>query len=52
MTVEDDRLKVAAKCAACTAVYAAWKLRDGTISLIGMGGECTCGATEFRVVDG
>ena len=52
MTVNEERLKVAANCAACMAVYAAWKTSDGTISLIGMGEECTCGSTEFRVVDG
>jgi hypothetical protein len=51
MTAEGDRLKVAARCMACSAVYAAWELYDGSISLIGMEEHCTCGETEFRVME-
>ncbi len=50
MTRGEERLKVAAQCVACAGVYAAWQVGDGTISLIGMKEGCSCGETEFRVV--
>ncbi|AHF98643.1 hypothetical protein HALLA_07055 [Halostagnicola larsenii XH-48] len=45
-----DRVKAAARCDECGAIYSAWKLPDGSIRIIGRKDGCRCGATSFQIL--
>ncbi|ELY57723.1 hypothetical protein [Natronolimnohabitans innermongolicus] len=48
MSVDDDWLKVAARCRECGAVYSAWVRSDDSVQPIGRKDGCRCGATTFQ----
>ncbi|WP_265110548.1 hypothetical protein [Halosolutus halophilus] len=50
MAHNDDVRRVLAACTECESVYAARQWPDGETRIIGQGG-CSCGSTEFDVVD-
>lgn len=47
MSGNDERLKIAAKCRTCDAVYSAWLLADDSIHIIGRKDGCRCGSSAF-----
>ncbi|MEY7851602.1 hypothetical protein AB7C87_20655 [Natrarchaeobius sp. A-rgal3] len=46
----DERMKVAARCHECNAVYSAWILSDDTVQPIGRKDGCRCGSSEFEAI--
>ncbi|MCU4740577.1 hypothetical protein OB955_08490 [Halobacteria archaeon AArc-m2/3/4] len=48
MSKQDERLKAAARCRECGAVYSAWIHPDTTIDIIGRKDGCRCGARAFQ----
>lgn len=50
MAWRDDVSRVLVSCGACGSVYAARQWPNGKIKVIGQEG-CSCGASEFRVID-
>ena len=49
-TATEQRVKVAAKCRQCGAVYSAWILADDTVQPIGRKNGCQCGASQFEAL--
>ena len=49
-TAAEKRVKVAARCRQCGAVYSAWILADGTVQPIGRKNGCRCGASQFEAI--
>lgn len=45
------KTKAAARCTACESVFVAWQSSDGTIIPIGTANRCSCGETEFQVLE-
>ncbi|SEW23446.1 hypothetical protein SAMN05216285_3250 [Natrinema salifodinae] len=46
----DERVKVAARCHECGAVYSAWLRSDDIVQLIGRKDGCRCGAAAFEAI--
>jgi hypothetical protein len=47
---DDDRIKTAAQCIECDAVYSAWIFPDDAVQPIGRKDGCRCGCSEFEAL--
>ncbi len=50
MSKIDDRMKTAARCIECGAIYSAWLLPDSSIRIIGRKDGCRCGESSFEAL--